>query len=94
MHTTLIFKEQSNFKEIRLREKGLAQTHSLIKHIIEYDLLCYKDSKKDLHSPIIDTENKEYCPGTMNFDFIRDLQEQKFIRNTMTWPVLAQNVEN
>jgi hypothetical protein len=77
MHTALIFKEQAKVKEIGLREKGLAQPHYSIQHIEGYDLLCYKDNKQDLHSSIIDINNKEYCPGTMNIYFIRDRLEQK-----------------
>jgi hypothetical protein len=42
MHTALIFKEQAKFKELQLREKGLAQPHYSIQHIEGYDLLCYK----------------------------------------------------
>jgi hypothetical protein len=61
----------------RIREKGLAQPHYSIQHIEGYDLLCYKESIKDLHSSIIEIKNKEYCPGTMNNYFIRDRQEQK-----------------
>jgi hypothetical protein len=33
--------------------------------------------RKDLHSSIIETHDKEYCPGTMNICFIRDRLEQK-----------------
>jgi hypothetical protein len=77
MHTALIFKEQAKVKEPGLREKGLAQPHYSIQHIEGYDLLCYQDDKQDLHSSIIDTDNKEYCPGTMNIYFIRDRLEQK-----------------
>jgi hypothetical protein len=77
MHTVLIFKEQAKVKEIGLREKGLAQSHYSIQHIEGYDLLCYKDNKQDLHSSIIDINNKEYCPGTMNIYFIRDRLELK-----------------
>jgi hypothetical protein len=75
MHTTLIFKEQAKVKG--LREKGLAQPHYSIKHIEGYDLLGCKDNKQDLHSSIIETENKEYCPGTMNIYFIRDRLDSK-----------------
>jgi hypothetical protein len=77
MHTALIFKEQAKFKESGLREKGLAQPHYSIQHIEGYDLLCYQDNKQDLHSSIIETSNKEYCPGTMNICFIRGRLEQK-----------------
>jgi hypothetical protein len=59
MHTALIFKEQANVKETRLREKGLARPHYSIQHIEGYDLLCYKDNKQDLYSSIIETSNKE-----------------------------------
>jgi hypothetical protein len=59
MHTALIFKEQAKVKEPRLTEKGLAQPHYSIQHIEGYDLLCYKDNMKDLHSSSIETENKE-----------------------------------
>jgi hypothetical protein len=75
MHTALIFKEQAKAKG--LREKGLAQPHYSIQHIEGYDLLCYKDNRQDLHSSIIETKNKEYCPGTMNIYFIRDRLKQK-----------------
>jgi hypothetical protein len=75
MHTTLIFNEQAKVKEPGLREKGLAQPHYSIQHIEGYDLLCYKDNKQDLHSSIIETNDKEYCPGTMNIYFIRDRLE-------------------
>jgi hypothetical protein len=75
MHTALIFKEQAKVKA--LRKKGLAQPHYSIQHIEGYDLLCYKDNKQDLHSSIIEINNKEYCPGTMNIYFIWDRLEQK-----------------
>jgi hypothetical protein len=77
MHTVLIFKEQAKVKEIGLQVKGLAQPHYSIQHIEGYDLLCYKEYKQDLHSLIIETNNKEYCPGTMNIYFIWDRLEQK-----------------
>jgi hypothetical protein len=75
MHTALIFKEQAKVKG--LRQKVLAQPHYSIQHIEGYDLLCYKDNTQDLQSSIIDTNNKEYCPVTMNIYFIWDRQEQK-----------------
>jgi hypothetical protein len=75
MHTALIFKEQAKVKG--LREKGLAQPHYSIQHIEGYDLLCYKENNQDLHSSIIETDNKEYFPGTMNIYFIRDRLELK-----------------
>jgi hypothetical protein len=56
MHTALIFKEQAKVKG--LREKRLAQPHYSIQHIEGYDLLCYNQYKQDLHSSIIETENK------------------------------------
>jgi hypothetical protein len=77
MHTALIFKEQAKVKDKILREKRLAQPHYSIQHIEGYDLLCYKEYKQDLHSSIIETSNKEYCPGTTNIYFIRDRLEQK-----------------
>jgi hypothetical protein len=77
MHTALIFKQQAKVKESRLTEKGLAQPHYSIQHIEGYAHLCYKDIMQDLHSSIIETENKEYCPGTMNMYYIRDRLEQK-----------------
>jgi hypothetical protein len=75
MHTAMIFKEQAKVKG--LREKGLAQPHYSIQHIEGYDLLCYKYKRQDLHSSIMETKNKEYCPGTMNIYFIRDRPELK-----------------
>jgi hypothetical protein len=77
MHTALIFKEQAKVKEAGLREMGLVQPHYSIHHIEGYDLVCYKDNKQDLHSSIIETNSKEYCPGTMNIYFIRDRLELK-----------------
>jgi hypothetical protein len=77
IHTALIFKEQTKVKEPGLRDKGLAQPHYSIQHIEGYDLLCYEDNKQDLHSSIIETEDKEYCPCTMNIYFIRDRLELK-----------------
>jgi hypothetical protein len=77
MHTALIFKEQAKFKDTGLIEKSLAQTHYSIQHIEGYDLLCYRDNKHYLNSSIIETDNKEYCPGIMNIYFIRDRLEQK-----------------
>jgi hypothetical protein len=56
MHTALIFKEQAKVKG--LREKSLAQPHYSIQHIEGYDLLCYNQYKQDLHSSIIETNNK------------------------------------
>jgi hypothetical protein len=79
IHTALIFKEQAKVKEPGLREKRLAQPHYSIQNIERYDLLCYKANKQDLHSSIIETNSKEYCPGTMNIYFIQDRLEQKRI---------------
>jgi hypothetical protein len=56
MHNALIFKEQAKVKG--LREKGLVQTHYSIQHIEEYDLLCCKENKLDLHSSIIETKKE------------------------------------
>jgi hypothetical protein len=77
MRTDLIFKEQAKVKEPGLREKGLAQPHYSIQHIEEYDLLCYIDNKQEIHFSIIEINNKEECPGTMNIYFIRDRLEHK-----------------
>jgi hypothetical protein len=83
MHTVLIFKKQAKVKEPGLREKGLAQPHYSIQHIENegYDLLCYKEKKYIPQSlrqkEIIETERKEYCPGTMNIYFIPDRLELK-----------------
>jgi hypothetical protein len=70
MHTVLIFKEQAKVKDTGLREKGLAQPNYSIQHIQGYDIICCKDNKQDLHSSIIETNNKEYCPNTINIYFI------------------------
>jgi hypothetical protein len=72
MHIALIFKKQAKVKESELIEKGLAQFHHSIHDISGYDLLCDKDNKQYLHSSIIETENKEHCPGTMNIYFTHD----------------------
>jgi hypothetical protein len=77
MYTALIFKEKAKVKEPGLREKGLAQPYHSIQHIEGYDLLCCKDNIEELHSSIIETNRKEYCPGTMNIYFIRDILEHK-----------------
>jgi hypothetical protein len=75
IYTTLIFKAQVKINDKGLREKGLNKPHYSIKHIEGYDMLCYKDSRQDLNSSIIEIEDKEYCPGTKNMYFIRDRQE-------------------
>jgi hypothetical protein len=75
MHSALVLKEQAKVK--RLREKALAQPHYSIQHIEGYDILCYKEIKQDPHSSIFETSNKEYCPGAMIIDFIRERLEQK-----------------
>jgi hypothetical protein len=97
MHTALIFKEQAKVKEPGLRGKGLAQPHYSIHNIEGYDLLCYKENEQDLHSTIIETEDKEYCPGTMNIYFIRDRLEQKRLSG-IPWhgllPGITQDVEH
>jgi hypothetical protein len=71
----LIFKEQAKVKG--LREKVLAQRHYSIQHIEGNDIICYKDNNQYPHSSIIETNDKEYCPDTMNIHFIDDKQEQK-----------------
>jgi hypothetical protein len=58
IHTDLIFKEQAKVKDVRLREKGLAQTHYSMQLIEGYDILCYKENKQDLHSSIIQKTTK------------------------------------
>jgi hypothetical protein len=45
IHTALIFKEQAKVKDVRVREKGLAETHYSIQHIEGYHLPYYKDNK-------------------------------------------------
>jgi hypothetical protein len=60
---------------MKLNERGLAQHHYSIQYIEGYDFLCYQDNKQGLHSSIIETQNKEYGPGTMNIYFIQDRQE-------------------
>jgi hypothetical protein len=87
MQTALIFKEQEKVKNVGLREKGLDQPHYSMQRIEGYDLLCYKDNKQDLHSSIIETNNKEYCPGTMNIYFIQD-------RKYLTWIVYVPLVKH
>jgi hypothetical protein len=77
MHTALIFKEQAKVKEHGLTEKGLDQPHYSIQNIEGYDLLCYKEKQQDLHSSIIETNNKEYCPGNININIIRNSLELK-----------------
>jgi hypothetical protein len=82
--TALIFKEQAKVKGKGLREKGLAQPHYSIQNIEGYDLLFNKEYKQDLHSSIIETDNKEYCPGTKNIHFIRYRLELKRLSG-ITW---------
>jgi hypothetical protein len=77
MNTDLIFKDKAKVKLPGLREKGLAKPHYSIQHIEGYDILCYKDIKQDLHSSIIETNNKQYCTGTVNIYFIWNRLEQK-----------------
>jgi hypothetical protein len=75
MHTSPVFKEQSKVKEPGLRDRSFAQPHYSIKHIEGCDLIFYKDNKR-MHSSIIDADNKDEFPGTMNIYFNRDRQEQ------------------
>jgi hypothetical protein len=77
IHTALIFKEQEKLNDKGLRENGLAQPHYSIQHTEKYDLIFCDDNKQNLYSSIVDTSNKEYCPGIMNIDFIQDRQKQK-----------------
>jgi hypothetical protein len=77
IHTSLIFKQQTNIMEPHLREKQLDQLHYSMQHIEWYDLLWYKSCKQGLHPSIIEPDRKEYSPGTMNIYFIRDTTEQK-----------------
>jgi hypothetical protein len=73
MHTyCLDIQRTIKVKDIGSIEKGLVQPH-YSKHYIEgYHLLCYNYYKQYLHSSIIETINKDYCPGIMNIYFIRD----------------------
>jgi hypothetical protein len=75
MHTALIFIELAKSKDEILRVKGL---HNLI---IQYNILkgmiIFVTNTKNIHSSIIETRKKEYCPATMNIYFIQDRQEQK-----------------
>jgi hypothetical protein len=48
-----------------------------MQHIEVYNLLFYKDNKQDLHSSIIETNNKDYSTCTMNIYFIQDRSEDK-----------------
>jgi hypothetical protein len=75
IHTALIFKLQA--KVNGLREKSLAPPHYSIQHIEGYDMLCYKDNKQDLHSSIIETNSKQFCPGTKTIYFIHNRQDKK-----------------
>jgi hypothetical protein len=59
MHTSLMFKERAEVKDVGLREKGLAQPHYSIQHIEGYVMNGWKEKKKDLHSLIIETNSKE-----------------------------------
>jgi hypothetical protein len=77
MHTTLIFKEQAKVNVTELRERGLVQPIYSIQNIEGYNMLCSIDSQQDLHSSIIKTENKEYCPFIINVYFIWDRNEWK-----------------
>jgi hypothetical protein len=94
MHTALIFKEQAKVKELGLKEKYLAQPHYSIKQIEGYDLLCCKDNKQDLHSSIIETNNKEYFPGTMNIYFIRHRLELKRLSGIPRHGLVLQKILN
>jgi hypothetical protein len=77
LYTALIFKEQAKVKNLGLQGKNLAKNHNSIQQTELYDLLYYKDTKQDLHSSIIETRNKDYCPDTVSIYFTRDKQEQK-----------------
>jgi hypothetical protein len=90
MHTALIFKELAKVKEPGLREKGLAQPHYSMQHIEGYDLLCYKE-KIYIPQSLIQRVLSWYHEYLLHPGQTRT---EKTIRNTMTWPVLTQNVEH
>jgi hypothetical protein len=75
MHTVLIFKEKSKLKVLRLKEKSLVWPHYSKQHIEENYFLCYKGDKPDFNSLIMDTDDKQYCCGTMSIYIIHDKQE-------------------
>jgi hypothetical protein len=89
IHTALIFKEQAKVKELRLREKGLAQPHDSIQHIEGYDLLCYKEKiyiPQSLRQRVLSWYHVYLLhPG--------QTITEKTIRNTMKWPVHTQDIE-
>jgi hypothetical protein len=58
-----------------IKRKGLSPTSLL--NATYWRVWSSLLQRKDLHSSIIETNNKEYCPGTMNIYFIRDKLEQK-----------------
>jgi hypothetical protein len=87
MYTASIFKGQ--IKVPGLREKGLSQPYYSMQQIEGYDLLCYKDKiyiPQSLRQRVLSWYH-EYLlhPG--------QTRTEKTIRNTMTWPGLAQDVE-
>jgi hypothetical protein len=65
-----------------------------MEQIVRYDLLCYKDNKQDINSSIIEKEKRIMSwyheqllhPGQTIIEMA--------IRNTITWSVLTQDVEN
>jgi hypothetical protein len=79
MHTAycLDLQRTNKSQEIRIKRKGISPTHYSIQHIEGFELLCYKDKKQNLHSSIIETNSREYCPGTMNIYFILNRLELK-----------------
>jgi hypothetical protein len=94
MHTALIFKENAEGKEPRLREKGLAQPHYSIQHIEGYDLFCYKEKIYIPQSLRQATKSTVLVPRIFTSSGTDKNRKEQTIRNTMTWPVLTQDVEH
>jgi hypothetical protein len=65
-----------------MKTKGLTLTSLLnSRYNILKDMTYFVTNfnKQDLHSSIIETDDKEYCHGTMNIYFMQEIQEHKRI---------------
>jgi hypothetical protein len=91
----LIFKELAINRCQGMKTKGPSST-SLLNTTYWMVWSCLFDNKQDLHSSIIDTSNNEYCPilvPWINLLYLGQNRPEKTIMNTMTCPVITQDVE-
>jgi hypothetical protein len=78
----------SKIQRSRIKRKGVSSTSLL--NTSYWRVWSNLLQRKDLHSSIIETDNKEYCPGTMNIYFIWYRLELKRL-SRKPWHDLALN---